>query len=371
LPIQGTDSECDVLENGSFTQGTNNWSHIFPLNNATGNFSVVNNEAVISSGYSGSGWHEQLRQENVALVAGKEYYVEVEAYASQNGQIAVAVASADPAYFFDYLQLTTTPQLFIFPPFTMNTTDLNTQFNFYLGYNDATIYIKNAKLIEVACTPPACNIVQNGNFNDSTTNWSLPIVDYSIASMTVNNGILDINISDAGTSGWHCQLRQNGIDLEAGATYRVTFDAYADAARQVKCGVEESVSPYNAYHDEYFTVSTTMQTYQLADFTMPVSDPSGRLNFYLGNDNTNMHFDNIWIAKINCINADCIDEMDINDANISNGTYQAQNQVYSNGTVPTNGVVTFKAANLVELDSGFNVETGAEFKAIIEDCSDQ
>lgn len=45
-----------------------------------------------------------------------------------------------------------------------------------------------------------------------------------------------------------------------------------------------------------------MQTYQLADFTMPVSTSSGRLNFYLGKNNANVYFDNVWLTKLNDAN---------------------------------------------------------------------
>ncbi len=215
---------------------------------------------------------------------------------------------------------------------------------------------------------PLCNIVENENFDDNTNNWSLPMVNYSSASMAVNNGILDIDISDAGTSGWHCQLRQNGIQLEAGATYHISFNAYADAPRQIKCEIAESVSPYSAYYDEYFTVSASMQTYQLTDFTMPVSDTNARLNFYLGNDNTNIHFDNIQVIKLNCTTG-CVQEMSLNDADVLSGTYQVHNELYSNGTIPANGVVSFKATNLIILAPEFSVESEAQFEAIIEDCN--
>jgi len=54
--------------------------------------------------------------------------------------------------------------------------------------------------------------------------------------------------------------------------------------------------------------------------------------------------------------------------NVSSGTYQANTAVNSDGTIPTNGSVQFKSGDVIILNSDFEVQPGANFEAIIEDC---
>ena len=54
---------------------------------------------------------------------------------------------------------------------------------------------------------------------------------------------------------------------------------------------------------------------------------------------------------------------------ILNDIYQADISITSDGTVPNGGVVNYKAGDVILLDSGFTVETQAEFSAEISGCN--
>ncbi len=64
----------------------------------------------------------------------------------------------------------------------------------------------------------------------------------------------------------------------------------------------------------------------------------------------------------------CQDRLDVNDAAIPDGIYQANIEVYSNGTVPESAVIMMRAADFIFLDAGFEVKLGAEFDAVIGPC---
>jgi len=51
-------------------------------------------------------------------------------------------------------------------------------------------------------------------------------------------------------------------------------------------------------------------------------------------------------------------------------TYQANTAVNSDGTIPTNGNVQYKAGDVIILNGDFEVQPGAGFEAIIEDCDE-
>lgn len=67
----------------------------------------------------------------------------------------------------------------------------------------------------------------------------------------------------------------------------------------------------------------------------------------------------------------CTENLVINDAPIIPNTYQAANTIESKGTVNDNSgeEVIFKAGNIVRLNPGFTVVSGAKFSAQIADCS--
>jgi len=54
---------------------------------------------------------------------------------------------------------------------------------------------------------------------------------------------------------------------------------------------------------------------------------------------------------------------------IPDNIYRADVSITSDGTVPNGGDVDYKAGNVILLDSGFTVETQADFSAEIDDCN--
>jgi len=57
-----------------------------------------------------------------------------------------------------------------------------------------------------------------------------------------------------------------------------------------------------------------------------------------------------------------------NQPNLTTSTEQVLDYIISNGTIPANNQVVFKAGNSIRLEQGFSVANNAEFKAHIEDC---
>jgi len=54
---------------------------------------------------------------------------------------------------------------------------------------------------------------------------------------------------------------------------------------------------------------------------------------------------------------------------IPDNTYRADVSVTSDGTVPSGGIVDYKAGDVILLDNGFTVEIQADFSAEIDDCN--
>jgi|GEM_PF-2727692 len=302
LPSVIPSTGCDQVDNGGFDNGTAEWSHFFPGGIGSGDFSVNNGQAVITSNYAGTGWHEQLRQSDVALVKGKSYTVSLDASAVANREIAVSVAyvvGGQAGHYYP-ININSTNQTYTVGPFIATADDPSVRLSIYLGKSDATTYLDNIKLIEDNCVPQPCFISKNGNLNDGLNDWTLLLLNSASATMSALNSEIEVQFTNPGNSGYEIQARQHNIELLAGETYRVFLEAHATANRSIKVQVAESLPPYNAYFYTPLNITDSKQWYQLPDFTVNSSDPTARLNIYLGNDSATTYLDNIWIERVNC-----------------------------------------------------------------------
>ncbi len=176
------------------------------------------------------------------------------------------------------------------------------------------------------CPPPTdCNLVSNGGFDNSFTDWSLYKYGSADGNLSLTgNGFAKIDISNAGTSSWHLALRQTGLYLENGKTYNIRLKAYADAARSCPIIISQSGGSQYAYIAQSLTTTPTVYEYQ---FTMnDATDADGVFNLNVGNDPTDVYVDDISISEIeiggSCDDGDActIDDMYDNNCDCL-GTY--------------------------------------------------
>ncbi|SMO94712.1 carbohydrate binding domain-containing protein [Gracilimonas mengyeensis] len=116
------------------------------------------------------------------------------------------------------------------------------------------------------------NLLENGNFSNGMTGWDQYIqTTNAAASFSAGNGILHASIADGGDQGWHVQLHQRDLTIEYGATYEVSFDAWADGNRAMSMTVGMQSSPYDEFTNESIDLTTSSQTFAF-EFTM--EDPT-------------------------------------------------------------------------------------------------
>lgn len=77
-------------------------------------------------------------------------------------------------------------------------------------------------------------MIKNGNFAAGEANWISAVTTPGAATATFVDGKAVYNITDVGTADWNVQLKQDGITLENGCTYRVKFMASSTEARTIK-----------------------------------------------------------------------------------------------------------------------------------------
>lgn len=125
--------------------------------------------------------------------------------------------------------------------------------------------------------------------------------DTALSNDTASGNALKVNITRAGTVTYAVQVRQDGINTEAGKKYEVSFDAWASAPRnmmvKVGCGQDRG---YAAYSGEQTVALGTARERKTLTFDMKATtDAAARLEFNLGNGGTGpVWLDNVSVKAV-------------------------------------------------------------------------
>lgn len=251
------------------------------------------NEAVeidiTNPGDGGARWTIQFIQAGILLERGETYQLSFDAKASVARDIAAVLYNADTGINYvdsGEFMLSTEMASYSFI-FTMTNDDILTQLQFLLGatpnYAAGVVTIDNVKL----STLDQEALLANADFSETgfTTfyqDWDEGTGPASLDFM-VSNGMFVLDVQSAGNHVWSVQFNQDlSGQLLAETTYVLTFDAYADVARDINAVVFHA-STY-ARHGELLEqmLTTTSATYSLEFTTLPDNLDNVLLSFELG-----------------------------------------------------------------------------------------
>ena len=122
----------------------------------------------------------------------------------------------------------------------------------------------------------------NGGLGDNGI-WQFYTALEGEGDASIRDGEVYISTSSEGTADYSIQLVQAGVPIKSGASYKLSFDAYADKERIIKTGISAPDRDYQRYlEDTEVNLSKNKQTFTY-EFTMAGSDDAnGRLEFNLG-----------------------------------------------------------------------------------------
>jgi hypothetical protein len=124
--------------------------------------------------------------------------------------------------------------------------------------------------------------LSNGGFETTGTGWLSPwsfsVTSPAAASISqdsnaaVGSAAARITVTQANpASTWAVLLSQGNLQVTAGHTYTLSFQAKADAARSIDLVIRQGVAPYTIHSNPRYGLSTTWQTYTLT-FTAPATE---------------------------------------------------------------------------------------------------
>ena len=114
--------------------------------------------------------------------------------------------------------------------------------------------------------PAGENLLVNSDFSSGNEGWENAVTSPGAADVSFENGRAVYKISNVGTEDWNVQLKQNGIVLEQGAHYKVTFKAKSSEVRTIKLAM---LSPsYNWFGGEDLVLDKDQEEEFTVEFTM-------------------------------------------------------------------------------------------------------
>jgi hypothetical protein len=136
------------------------------------------------------------------------------------------------------------------------------------------------------------NLILNPSFEDAldpeTPVWGVWSQDWGTAPVLdvnhdVENGELNVGITGGGDAAWAVQVFQEGLTLEEGVTYKVTFNAYASVVRDINLAVGYGDPWVEFARQDGITLGIESATYELVFTVTQETYDNVKVVFEMGN----------------------------------------------------------------------------------------
>lgn len=266
--------ENSLIKNGSFSAGFAGWeTYVDSSASATSVVDSLSEENAADFTISNTGdadWKIQLKQSNVKLEKNQWYRLSFDVKSNLERKISYAIQrdgskhkDADgkedwTPYVQDKVELPVSEDgkyEKVTVDFQMTEeTDEGSIFNIAMGAVDGNIITSQHRICidnvclekidqpEIPTEPFGVNLLKNADFAKGMENWTETIANWeggpgADAERTIRDGSISYDIKNPGTEDWNVQLKQSGLNLEAGCEYKVSFKASSTVARTMKSAV--------------------------------------------------------------------------------------------------------------------------------------
>ncbi len=166
---------------------------------------------------------------------------------------------------------------------------------------------KPEKVLEMREADETGNFVHNSDFSvaeelSDDTDWVFYELNSGKGSAEIKDGEIVITTENSGSEEYSIQLVQAEMPMEKGAKYKLSFDAYADEARQMKTAVTApNVNWIRYFPDTTVDLTTESQKFEFEFDMTEESDDKGRVEFNMGKQESTatIHITNVRLEKVN------------------------------------------------------------------------
>ncbi len=232
------------------------------------------------------------------------------------------------------------------------------------NYNPKMFYMDISSLIDGGCKN--CEKTINSDFNQQNTGWYLFTYGAGDANYQVVGSQAAVDIINGGSSRWHVNLRQKGVSLTNGKSYRVTFKAWAENSDQDISIILNNTSGSEGYAYHLQTITTNPNWYSF-EFTMDsTSNTNTVYSFNLGNGQTQTIFlDELSIVSLDCY---CPDNQIVETPILSGEVEVNASQEITISSAVSSNSLTLNAGICTNLAHGFRVEQGTLLDVLHDGC---
>lgn len=140
--------------------------------------------------------------------------------------------------------------------------------------------------------------VYQSNFNQNE-GWNLQVQSNAGGSLTRSNGDANIEITRAGTEGWHIQLIKNNIKVKKGSRYQVTIKASSTVPLSITNYIGRNASPWDSYSG-YKSISLTsdLQDHIYSFMMTSPTDTLARIAFDMGTKEASIRISSVKIEEV-------------------------------------------------------------------------
>jgi endoglucanase len=154
---------------------------------------------------------------------------------------------------------------------------------------------ENFSLVANFVPDAGTNMLKNGDFSDSSENWSSWVDTSGAATISYANSSLSMTILKADTINWHMQVVQKELTLDSGCTYTITFDAWSGGERAIFVGLSTDKT-WHFQGGSSLNLSSIKKTFTFT-ITPDSSTSAGVFQINFGADSLPVYVDNIVMYK--------------------------------------------------------------------------
>ncbi len=182
------------------------------------------------------------------------------------------------------------------------------------------------------------NLIKNGTFAN-TNDWTFSQHNNTTGTFTAVGNEGTISVTQTGTADHNVQIVQNGIPMEQGTKFRLTFDASATSSRPMSVFMQMDSDPYTSYFEQSVDLTAQKQSFSYEFEMEEATDMNGRIAFNVGTATPTVKISNVKLIRIAEIGGPAPEKVTLTfDPN--GGTMQGENSISVEqgaviGTLPT------------------------------------
>lgn len=176
-------------------------------------------------------------------------------------------------------------------------------------------------------------LISNGEFDKSLNPWSFYVNDSQTSSYSASvvDSTFVINITKSTGTDWHLGFQESGLAMKK-TNYKLSFEAWADQAKQLLITVSKNYTDWSAHITRYQAITTTRKKYEIT-LNMPLNDNNVRLFFGIGKFLGKFYIDNISLTQVGTVTGNIETELAENFFSVyPNPAVDGTFKVYLSGT---------------------------------------